>query len=155
MWIHLFFRPKFQKLTSKKGYKMKKFKKLFVLLLSIGAAFAALTITTQTSNVEAARWHRGTPKVLRGKYKTHHYGADLMAIFTIRKNSIVSWQAGMPTLHGYHVRYKRLGKNKYLLKYNNKRFKNVFRGEKNVKTKVTKVGKRFKISFDSHWFYKH
>lgn len=121
----------------------------------LAVTFLGIASNQTTSCVQAARWHKGTPKVIRGKYKTHKYGADLMATFTIRKNTVRYWAAGMPVLNGVHVKYRKLGKNKYQLKYDNKPSLPMYRGEKNVKQTFRKVGKRYKLTTDSHWFYKY
>lgn len=115
--------------------------------------FIFLGLGNSSSHVEAATWHKGTPKVIRGKYKTHHYGADLMSTFTIKKSSIKAWEAGMSPIYGSKVKYKRLGKNKYMLKYT---AKSHMATRKWTETeKFQKIGKRYKISFANHWFYKY
>lgn len=133
---------------------MKKFKKVLLAVATFAIAFIAVGLASSNTKAEAARWHNGTPKVLRGKYKTHHYGADLMETIKISRKSVVTWGAGMPVVDGYHVRYKRLGKNRYELKYNTKP-SGFYRGDKNVITKIRKVGKKLKITGDSHWYYKY
>lgn len=127
-------------------------KKIILFLSMFGVAFLFLGMQSN-NHVEAAAWHKGTPKVIRGKYKTHHYGADLMSIYTIKKSSITAWEAGMAPIYGSKVKYKRLGKNKYMLKYTAK--SSMLLRKRTDKVKFQKIGKRYKISFANHWFYKY
>lgn len=129
------------------------------LLLGVACAgmlgIGAQGVANSSQSVQAASWHKGTPKSIRGKYKTHHFGADLVSTFDINKKSLRAWQSEMPPLEGYNVRYKRLRKNKYLLMYDTKRIGNIYRGEKDVKNTYQKVGKKYKISFTDQWYYKY
>lgn len=123
------------------------------MLLTVSPIVTLGTSNSQANTVQAATWHKGTPKAIRGKYKTHHYGADLMSTFTIKKSSIRAWEAGMSPIYGSKVKYKRLGKNKYMLKYT---AKSHMATRKWTETeKFQKIGKRYKISFANHWFYKY
>lgn len=133
--------------------KSKGFKNLSLVAIIVGMLFIFLGLGSSNSHVEAAAWHKGTPKVIRGKYKTHHYDADLMSTFTIRKSSITAWQSGMSPIYGSKVKYKCLGKNKYMLKYTAK--SSMALRKFTEKVKFQKIGKRYKISFANHWFYKY
>ncbi|GAA2871255.1 hypothetical protein [Lactobacillus intestinalis] len=128
------------------------------LLLGVACAgmlgIGAQGFASSSQSVQAASWHKGTPKSIRGKYKTHHFGADLVSIIDINKKSLRAWQSGMPPQEGSNVRYKRLGKNKYLFMYDTKRI-GIYRGEKNAKLTFQKVGKKYKSSFASQWYYKY
>lgn len=104
--------------------------------------------------VVKAKWHKGTPKKVRGKYKTKHYDADLMMILKVRSKTIWFWASGMPIQHGYNVHYKKTGHNKYAIRYDNHASGN-YRGDKNLKISAKKVGKTFRLYGYTKVFHKY
>lgn len=127
------------------------------LFLGTGSTFAqakAPISYAHTHTTKKAKWHKGTPKALRGKYKTKHYGADLMMIYKIRPKSTWFWGSGMPVVKGKNVHYRSLGHHRYVIR-ENQPANGGFRGEKNAKIKVTKVGHNLKVNGYKMTFYKY
>ncbi|ARN92609.1 hypothetical protein AZI11_06720 [Levilactobacillus brevis] len=133
-------------------------------LLMMGAMMAALGTSELVAQVnpqpvsahttKKAKWHSGTPKALRGKYRTKHYGADLMMVYKIRPKSTWFWGSGMPVITGKNVAYKSLGHHRYLIR-ENEPANGSFRGAKNAKVSVTKVGHNLKVRGYKLTFYKY
>ncbi|MFC6180982.1 hypothetical protein [Lactiplantibacillus daowaiensis] len=140
---------------------MKKIVKLAAITLVTTGLFwgATNSVTTQPTQVMAAKhakkvkWHKGTPKTLRGTYQTKKYGADLMAICKIKAKSYWYWASGMPVQDGHNVYYRSLGHHRYMIRFDAPR-NGIFYGGKNLKTEVIKAGRNLKVNGDTHIYYK-
>ncbi|GAW99577.1 hypothetical protein [Secundilactobacillus mixtipabuli] len=129
---------------------MRKTGRSILILVTLGTVLAgSSTINAQAKKVT---WHRGTPKVLRGKYKTKKYGADLMAIYKINSKSTYYWASGMPIVNGYNLHYAKTSHNHYVLKYDAHR-NGIFKGGKNLKSSIVKVGKNIKYNKQTYYKY--
>lgn len=126
-----------------------------LLLLGIGGTTAQASTTTFQHKSATVKWHKGTPKSVRGKFKTKHYGADLMMETKIRAKSIWFWGSGMPVQKGYNVHYKKTRHNHYVIRYD-AHASGMFKGGKKLKMSVVKVGKKsIKVFGYSNVFHKY
>lgn len=136
---------------------MKKFKKVLLAVATFAIAFIAVGLASSNTKAEAARWHNGTPKVLRGKLETK-YGSKLnrrWTIVRIGKKTVTISASGMPVVYGSRAKYKNLGKHRYTLRYYVKHTMQI-PGRRYENITVRKVGKKYKINaIDSHWFKKY
>ncbi|MCT4488407.1 hypothetical protein [Levilactobacillus parabrevis] len=119
-----------------------------------GTTTQAAQITTYQHKSSKVKWHKGTPKNVRGKFKTKHYGADLMMETKIRAKSTWFWGSGMPIQKGYNVHYKKTGHNHYVIRYD-AHASGMFKGGKKLTMSVNKVGKNIKVFGYSNVFYKY
>lgn len=137
---------------------MKKiFKLAMMTIATTGIFWGAINVTTRPTQILAAKkvkWHKGTPKALRGNYETKKYGADLMEVYRIKAKSFWFWGSGMPVQDGHNVYYRSLGHHRYIIRCDIPR-NGGFRGAKNAKTEISKIGKTLKVAGDSRTFYKH
>ncbi|MFC6260327.1 hypothetical protein [Levilactobacillus fujinensis] len=130
---------------------MIKLTKQFLTALSIATLFVGVGGTTTQAKT---KWHKGTPKTLRGKYKTKQDSAGLMAIYKIRAKSTWYWASGMSVQKGYNVHYESLGNKHYIIRYDAHKIGN-FNGGKKLEFSVTKVGKNIKVNGYNQKYYKY
>lgn len=121
---------------------------------SFGGPTAQAKQTGTYQHKTTAKWHKGTPKRVRGKFKTKHYGADLQMVIKIHSKTIWFWGSGMPIQHGYNLHYKKTGHNKYVIRYDT-HASGKYRGEKNLKVSSKKVGKTFQVHGYGMVFHKY
>lgn len=119
-----------------------------------GEVAQAQTTTSYLHTTKTAKWHKGTPKALRGKYRTKHYDADLMSIYKVHAKSTWYWASGMPIVRGKNVHYQSLGHHHYVLR-EDEPANGGFRGAKHVKIRLTKVGHNLKFQGSTRIFYKY
>ncbi|KRL94096.1 hypothetical protein FD28_GL000643 [Levilactobacillus hammesii DSM 16381] len=115
---------------------------------------ASQTSTSYQHKATKVKWHKGTPKSVRGNFKTKKYGADLMMETRIRAKSTWFWGSGMPIQKGYNVHYKKTGHNHYVIRYD-AHASGMFKGGKKLTMSVNKVGKNIKVFGYSNVFYKY
>jgi len=138
---------------------MKRLTKLSLIVLGMTALIGGnLNMTAQPSQAakhkttKKVKWHKGTPKALRGKYQTKHFGADLMSQYKIGSKSVWYWSSGMPIITSSHVYYRSLGHHRYIVRYN-AHWIGGKGGEKNRKLSFHKIGKKLKVSGDKMMFH--
>lgn len=129
---------------------MRKTGRSMLILITLGTVF----VGSNTVNAQAKKvtWHRGTPKALRGNYKTKKYGADLQSIYKIYSKSTWHWYSGMPVQTGSHLYYRQTSHNHYVLKFNSRWYHG---SKKGVQESIFKNGHALKIKGDSHTYYKY
>jgi len=122
---------------------------LAVMLL--GTSTEKVKLPTSSTTVYAKKihkkpkWHKGTPKELRGNYEWGHNlkhpfsSSYSWAHKSINSRRIVSQSIGMPFTFGCNVRYQRLAPHRYLLKYDIPKHGTVAR-VKNWKEYIEKKG---------------
>jgi len=135
----------------KRFIKSVSFVGLAVILL--GAGVETVNLPSNTTTVYAkktskkAKWHKGTPKELRGKYKwgrnTKH---PLASNFDwsqkiISSKNIDTYYKGMSGIYGYNIKYRRLASHRYELKYDVHK-NGLVRGRKNQKEYIEKKGNK-------------
>lgn len=131
----------------------KMFKLIMMTIATTGVFWGAINVTTRPTQVLAAKhakkvkWRKGTPKELRGNYETKKYGADLMFI-GLKPSRFGFGGSGMPVQDGHNVYYRSLGHHRYIIRCDMPR-NGGFRGAKNAKTEITKIGKMLKVAGDS------
>ncbi|RRG06765.1 MAG: hypothetical protein DUD35_14220 [Lactobacillus sp.] len=83
-----------------------------------GGLLAGLTvgIASLSTTADAATWHKGTPKVLRGNWIYHRKQVSQWGYFHISSNKMLSDDQGMPGLTYKHLKYKSLGHEKYKIR---------------------------------------
>lgn len=105
------------------------------------------TVYAQKAN-KKVKWHKGTPKELRGNYE---WGHNLKHPFSssyswwnesITSKKILSQSTGMPAIVGYNVRYCRLAFHRYELKYDIHKVYDSVPGGKNYKMYIEKKGNK-------------
>lgn len=79
----------------------------FLIITTLGISGLA------TNPVQAASWHKGTPKVLRGNWVYHRKQVSQWGYYHISANKMTSDDQGMPGLTYKHLKYKSLGHGKY------------------------------------------
>lgn len=109
---------------------MKKNLKPIILIGLVGILFAVhsenmnfqneMTAYAGTIN-KKSKWHKGTPKELRGNYewinhKNPNGASNSWAVVRITLHGFHHEGQGMPAHIGYNAKYRRIGRHKYLLK---------------------------------------
>ncbi|AQW20749.1 hypothetical protein PL11_001870 [Lentilactobacillus curieae] len=89
-------------------------KKTVLALLVSAGLFGGLTITS--ANTEAATWHQGTPKALRGTWKTKPNRFFGNVVFTIRIGKNYSHAMGSDPDFLNKVKYQYLGHHYYKIR---------------------------------------
>lgn len=74
------------------------------------ATILGLTITAPTQTAQAAVWHHGTPKALRGKWRGKHVSPSVERLH-ITKSHVYLYSAGPFNLK--NVKYQKTGKHAY------------------------------------------
>ena len=88
--------------------------------LAIATMVMVVGVSVRTQmQADAATWHKGTPKVLRGKYKrgrAARSGAQTWIRIDVNKSAYEFAQPASPVQVVKHVSYKKLGKHTYKLR---------------------------------------
>ncbi|MCH5463361.1 hypothetical protein HC026_10870 [Lactobacillus sp. LC28-10] len=91
---------------------MKLFKNLLIGI-ALGAAMVfGIGQLSQAPTASASSWHRGTPKVLRGKYQGKLPKGSALGfgpISIIAANHTIDQSSGMPQIYTKNVKYKKYG----------------------------------------------
>lgn len=94
------------------------FNKIIVSFLVLTTVGTSSIIAPSTAS--AAKWHTGTPKTIRGKWKkakwfgTGKSRFKFYEIATIGKSTFIAQELGDPYSVN-HIKYKKIGKHSYLL----------------------------------------
>lgn len=86
---------------------MNKLKSFVIIVISV-VGLSTLVPITQTA--QAATWHKGTPKVLRGKWRVKHVSTSTERL-QITKSRVYLYSAGSFNLK--NVKYKKTGAHSY------------------------------------------
>ncbi|RRK09293.1 hypothetical protein D1831_13490 [Lactiplantibacillus garii] len=86
-------------------------KKFTASLLTIAATLSLSTAVTMTdTTAQAATWHKGTPKVIRGKWRVKHVSTKV-AHLKVTKSRVYLYSAGKFYLK--NVKYKKVSAKTY------------------------------------------
>lgn len=80
----------------------------FVVLVTLVLGLSVLSPVTQTA--QAASWHKGTPKALRGKWRVKHVSTSTEHLH-ITKSHVYLYSSGPFNLK--NVKYKKIGSHTY------------------------------------------
>ncbi len=85
------------------------------LCLAVSLLTAGATAVPTTAN--AASWHAGTPKTIRGTYQGHRTSAaeGFGYIYKVNSKSFTASYSNMPISKSVKIKYKKLKKNTYRL----------------------------------------
>ncbi|MFC6180984.1 hypothetical protein [Lactiplantibacillus daowaiensis] len=136
---------------------MKRITKLLLIVFGTVLLVGGTGVTAQTSQAathktaKKVKWHKGTPKAVRGYYETKPDAAGLASQYKIRARSVWYWHSGMPDITSSHVYYRSLGHHRYVIRYN-AHWYGGRGGQKNYELDVHKIGKKLKVSSDKQLF---
>ncbi len=128
---------------------MTKFGRVVLVMLTtllIGGAFP--------TSASAAKWHKGSPKALRGNFQAKRTSSaeGFGAAFTLIKSRFEMGVSNMPVQIMSHLKYKKIGKHLYRLKGHIA--KNGFILARNADYAVYRKGKTF-ACVDYGYYKKH
>jgi len=96
-----------------------------IILSIIVALTVGISIPVISAN--AASWHRGTPRALRGKFqavKKNSPAEGFKTEYIMSSDKMVIYSSGMPVPTITHFKYRKIGSHKYELKGHMKRVGN-------------------------------